>query len=82
MMQEAVKFSKAKIIGLEIASPTYLAFRQVIPRVGTSSVPPWKRAGRKEFYRTPSTGRNAYPIYGVTCWTKYHSCWRGFCRPA
>ena len=79
---KVVQFSQAYIFGVGISTPACLVGSQVIPCDGTSVVAPSKRAVRKDFSKASSTERNASPMYGVTLWTKSHSYWRYFCRPA
>ena len=68
----SIQFSQEDSVGLCIVSLYYFTSRWVIPRVGNLAMAPCKRVGKKYFCRASSTGWNAYTIYGLTHWMKYH----------
>ena len=80
--QDAVQFSGAVSTGSGMASPACFTGSQVFSLVGSPSVSPRKRAGRKTSRRASWTAPNTAPTPGVTLCTKDHSCWRDFCSPA
>ena len=83
MTHEAIQFPKADRVGFGSTSPSCLTGIQVrVMRLSRIMVVALrKRAGRKDFWRASSTGRQASPTPGFTRLTKYHSCWRDFFRP-
>ena len=80
-MHDAIQFICVVYMGSRMARLICLTGRLANVCNGMVDPNPWKRSGRKYFQRDFYTSSKSSPSLWVAGCTKYHTCWRYFCRP-